>query len=79
MLETRRLCAQTGNYSFDPLPDMPADFGPRIPPEGVEGLLVVRERLQRADSSQASVFLPLAWTWDPGEVASWFLYILQGL
>lgn len=33
---------QTGNYSFDPLPDMPADFGPRVPPEGVEGVLVVR-------------------------------------
>ena len=32
---------QTGNYSFDPLPDMPADFGPRVPPEGVEGVLVV--------------------------------------
>lgn len=36
-----RLFVQTGNYSFDALPDMPADFGPRIPPEGVEGLLVV--------------------------------------
>ena len=32
---------QTGNYSFDPFPDMPADFGPRIPATGVEGLLVV--------------------------------------
>ena len=42
MPETRRWFVQTGNYSFDPLPDMPADFGPRIPPEGVEGLLVVR-------------------------------------
>ena len=36
------LCtSQTGNYSFDPLPDMPADFGPRVPAEGVEGILVV--------------------------------------
>ncbi len=36
-----RLFLQTGNYSFDALPDMPADFGPRVPPEGVEGILVV--------------------------------------
>lgn len=47
MCEPPGICAaQTGNYSFDPLPDMPADFGPRVPAEGVEGLLVVRERLQ---------------------------------
>lgn len=36
---------QANNYTFDPLQDMAADFGPRIPPEGVEGLLVVRAPL----------------------------------
>lgn len=32
---------QTSNYTFDPLEDMPADFGPRIPAQGVEGFLIV--------------------------------------
>lgn len=32
---------QTSNYTFDPLEDMPADFGPRVPAEGVEGFLIV--------------------------------------
>ena len=45
-LDQRHPRVQTGNYSFDPLPDMPADFGPRVPPEGVEGLLVVCCRSQ---------------------------------
>lgn len=34
---------QTGNYTFDPLPDMPADFGPRVPESGVEGFLLVTD------------------------------------
>ena len=34
---------QTSNYTFDPLEDMPADFGPRIPAEGVEGFLIVSQ------------------------------------
>ena len=33
---------QTGNYSLDELPDLPAAFGPSVPPEGVSGLLMVR-------------------------------------
>ncbi|KAK9916228.1 hypothetical protein WJX75_000255 [Coccomyxa subellipsoidea] len=33
----------TGNYTFDPLPDMPADFGPRVPLDGLEGVLVVAD------------------------------------
>lgn len=36
---------QTGNYTFDPLDDMPADFGPRIPAEGLEGFLIVSAEL----------------------------------
>ena len=32
---------QTSNYTFDPLADMPADFGPPIPAQGVEGFLIV--------------------------------------
>ena len=32
---------QTSNYTFDPLEDMPANFGPRIPAEGIEGFLIV--------------------------------------
>ncbi len=32
---------QTSNYTFDPLEDMPADFGPRVPAQGVEGFLIV--------------------------------------
>ncbi len=32
---------QTGNYSLDELPDLPAAFGPSVPPEGVSGLLMV--------------------------------------
>jgi len=35
------LAVQTSNYTFDPLEDMPADFGPRIPAQGVEGFLIV--------------------------------------
>ena len=34
--------AQTYNYTYEPLADMPADFGPEVPDEGVSGLLVVR-------------------------------------
>ncbi|KAK9809940.1 hypothetical protein WJX72_002135 [[Myrmecia] bisecta] len=34
---------QTGNYTFDSMADMPADFGPRISPDGVQGLLVVAD------------------------------------
>ena len=33
--------SQTGNYSLDELPDLPAAFGPSVPPEGVSGLLMV--------------------------------------
>ena len=32
---------QTSNYTFEPLEDMPANFGPRIPAEGLEGFLIV--------------------------------------
>jgi len=35
---------QTNNYSFGQLPDLPADFGPAIGQDGVEGLLVVSGR-----------------------------------
>lgn len=35
---------QTSNYTFEPLEDMPASFGPRIPSEGLEGFLIVRLR-----------------------------------
>lgn len=31
---------RSGNTTFDPLPDQPADFGPRIAREGVSGLLL---------------------------------------
>lgn len=34
---------RTSNYTFDPLEDMPADFGPRIPAQGVEGFLIVAD------------------------------------
>lgn len=34
---------QTGNYTYDPLTDMPADFGPEISPDGVQGLLVIAD------------------------------------
>jgi hypothetical protein len=27
---------------FDPFPDLPADFGPEVPEEGIDGLLLVR-------------------------------------
>lgn len=38
---------QTNDYSFGQLPDLPADFGPAIGPDGIEGLLVVgRHALQ---------------------------------
>lgn len=30
------------NYTFDPFPDLPADFGPEVPDEGIDGLLRVR-------------------------------------
>ena len=33
---------QTARNTFDPLPDQPADFGPRVPREGVEGILLVQ-------------------------------------
>lgn len=33
---------QTPTYAFDPLPDIPADFGPELPDVGVEGFLRVR-------------------------------------
>ena len=32
---------QNGNVTFDAIQDMPADFGPRLPPAGLAGLLVV--------------------------------------
>ncbi|KAL3140089.1 hypothetical protein ABBQ38_004369 [Trebouxia sp. C0009 RCD-2024] len=34
---------RTSNYTFDPLEDMPANFGPRIPAEGIEGFLIVAD------------------------------------
>lgn len=34
---------RTSNYTFDPLEDMPANFGPRIPAEGLEGFLIVAD------------------------------------
>ena len=38
----RRAGVQTGNVSFDPVGDMPADFGPDLPPEGLVAPLAVR-------------------------------------
>jgi hypothetical protein len=38
---------QTEDYTFDPFPDLPADFGPEIPEEGVDGLLLVRAGQRR--------------------------------
>jgi len=32
---------QTGNYTYDAVPSMPADFGPPIAAEGVGGVLIV--------------------------------------
>eukprot|EP00192_Tetraselmis_astigmatica_P003369 CAMPEP_0117657382 /NCGR_PEP_ID=MMETSP0804-20121206/5300_1 /TAXON_ID=1074897 /ORGANISM="Tetraselmis astigmatica, Strain CCMP880" /LENGTH=550 /DNA_ID=CAMNT_0005463831 /DNA_START=451 /DNA_END=2103 /DNA_ORIENTATION=+ len=34
---------QTSNLTLDPFTDMPADFGPRIPMQGISGLLVVAD------------------------------------
>uniref|UniRef100_A0A7S1X741 RING-type E3 ubiquitin transferase n=1 Tax=Tetraselmis chuii TaxID=63592 RepID=A0A7S1X741_9CHLO len=34
---------QTGNFTLDPFADMPSDFGPRLPPEGISGFLVVAD------------------------------------
>ena len=36
---------QNGNVTFDAIQDMPADFGPRLPPAGLAGLLVVANPL----------------------------------
>lgn len=36
------LSLQHPNYTFDPFPDLPADFGPSIPDDGIEGYLRVR-------------------------------------
>jgi hypothetical protein len=33
---------QTDNYTFDPFPDLPADFGPDVPEDGLDALLLVR-------------------------------------
>eukprot|EP00878_Enallax_costatus_P019334 GHUV01020397.1.p1 GENE.GHUV01020397.1~~GHUV01020397.1.p1 ORF type:complete len:114 (+),score=18.82 GHUV01020397.1:689-1030(+) len=33
----------TDNYTFDPFPDLPADFGPEIPDEGIDGLIRVAD------------------------------------
>lgn len=33
--------AQTGGYSFGQIPDLPADFGPPVGDDGIDGLLVV--------------------------------------
>jgi len=33
---------QTEDFTFDPFPDLPADFGPEIPEDGIDGWLVVR-------------------------------------
>ena len=33
---------QSGNYSFDAMADMPADFGPDVPTEGISAPLWVR-------------------------------------
>lgn len=32
---------QTEDFTFDPFPDLPADFGPEVPDEGIDGLLLV--------------------------------------
>jgi hypothetical protein len=34
-------CACRNNYTFDPFPDLPADFGPEVPDDGIDGLLRV--------------------------------------
>jgi hypothetical protein len=33
---------KTEDFTFDPFPDLPADFGPDVPEEGIDGLLLVR-------------------------------------
>eukprot|EP00879_Flechtneria_rotunda_P023727 GHRR01025119.1.p1 GENE.GHRR01025119.1~~GHRR01025119.1.p1 ORF type:complete len:136 (+),score=34.52 GHRR01025119.1:402-809(+) len=33
----------TNNYTFDPFPDLPADFGPEVPDEGIDGYLRVAD------------------------------------
>lgn len=37
------VCTQTSTYTFDPIPDVPADFGPDIG-DGIQGYLRVRLR-----------------------------------
>eukprot|EP00775_Hariotina_reticulata_P009675 gene9675-9833_t len=34
---------QTDNYTFDPFPDLPADFGPGVPDDGIDGYLRVAD------------------------------------
>lgn len=34
---------QVNNFTFDAMADIPADFGPRLPNEGVAGLLVLAD------------------------------------
>ncbi|KIZ01893.1 hypothetical protein MNEG_6073 [Monoraphidium neglectum] len=35
--------AATEDFTFDPFPDLPADFGPEIPDDGVDGLLLMAD------------------------------------
>lgn len=37
---------------FDPFPDLPADFGPEVPDEGIDGLLLVRTSEMQQTSNQ---------------------------
>lgn len=39
---------------FDPFPDLPADFGPEVPDEGIDGLLFVSDASILHDASHAA-------------------------
>lgn len=52
---------RTSNYTFDPLEDMPADFGPRVPPQGVEGFLIVADPATACTKLQVPVTPVVSW------------------
>lgn len=49
---------QNGNVTFDAIQDMPADFGPRLPPAGLAGLLVVASPLDACAPRGGGGLLP---------------------
>uniref|UniRef100_A0A383VCG0 RING-type E3 ubiquitin transferase n=1 Tax=Tetradesmus obliquus TaxID=3088 RepID=A0A383VCG0_TETOB len=50
----------TNNYTFDPFPDLPADFGPEVPDEGIDGLLRVADP---EDACSPFTFSDTSQTW----------------